>query len=197
MKDKIKIVIKEDTLTEYFDYIYNTLHETTDKELKKQARILTGEFGDEHDGYIAPNMTVAKFEEFNPNLFMSGQDDHYWKLYNEHNPHGVMGGRNASGIEITYTGMRIEEYSSSDPLKIWWEFAEDPTVEPAERELKRDYSFFQETGMDPIAKPKQARAKGAIALGVREGKHELLDHSTKYLESIMKRGGGDIPPRLI
>jgi len=193
---KTKIQIKEDTLTEYFDYIYNTLHETTEKELRRQARLLTGDFGEENSGYIAPNMTVVKFGPFNPNLFMSGQDDNYWKMYNESNSHGVMGGRNANGIEITYTGMRIDEYSDSDPFRIWWEFATDPTDPPEDRELARDYSYYQETGIDKKAHPRNARAKGAISKGVAASKHELLDHSKRYLESIMKRGNGDIPPTL-
>lgn len=192
---KAKFTVKED-LTEYFEYIYKTLHDTSDKELKKQARILTGEYEDDSDGYIAPLMTAHIFGYFNPNLFISGQDENYWKLYSQSNPHGIMGGKNLSGIEIMYTGMRLHEEMGYG-AKVWWEFADNPYAEPEERELERDYAFYQETGIDPIAKPKHARAKGAIAIGVRDSKPELLQHSKKYLESIIKRGGGDIPPKLI
>lgn len=195
MKTNAKITIKEDTISEYFDYIYNTLHQTTEKELRKQARLLTGEFGDENDGYIAPNMTIGKFNrEYNPNLFMSGQDEAYWEI-NDKSHSGSpspIGGRNVSTIEMIYTGMRIEEYTSSDPPKVWAEFGDK-----AEGILERDYAFYQETGIDPIADSKDARATGAISLGTKLGSQELLNHSAKYLESIMKRGGGDIPPKLI
>jgi hypothetical protein len=124
---------------------------------------------------------------------MSGQDENYWKV-NKKSYSGagsILGGRNVSSIEIMYTGERIEEYTSSIPPKVWWEFGDKDTGT-----LERDYAFFQETGIDPIADSEDARAKGAIAIGVAESKHTLLEHSQKYLESIMKRGGGDIPPRL-
>ena len=192
----IKFDIIEDTVTEYLDFISESFYKNTPKELKKQARILTGEEGDEHDGYIAPNMTVAKYGEFNPNLFMSGQEEKYWNLYAKSNPHNLMGRTSAMGIEIIYTGMRLHK-NYDDEAKVWWEFAYDNEADPLERVLERDYSFYQETGLDPIARPKYARAKGAIATGVREAKNELLDHSAKYLLSILKKQNGDIPPKLI
>lgn len=192
----IRFDIVEDTITEYLDFISESFKSNSPKELKKQARILTGEYGDEHDGYIAPNMTVARYGEFNPNLFMSGQEEEYWNLYANSNPHGLMGGKNSIGIEISYTGARLHQ-NYGDEAKVWWEFAEGNEGNPEERILERDYAFYQETGIDKIARPKDARATGAIATGVHEAKDELLDHSAKYLLSILKKQNGDIPPKLI
>ena len=191
-----KAEIVEDTVTEYLDFITKSLNENAPRELKKQARILTGEYGDEHDGFIAPNMTVVKYGEFNPNLFMSGQEEKYWNLYGKSNPHNLMGRSSAIGIEVIYTGMRLHQHYGDDAL-VWWEFAKDNEGDPQKRVLERDYSFYQETGIDPIAHPKNARAKGAIAKGVHEAQGELLDHSAQYLLSILKKQNGDIPPRLI
>lgn len=187
----LKLKITEDTITEYMDFIWNSFNKNAPRELKKQARLLTGEEGDEGDGYIAPNMTVSKFGEFNPNLFMSGQEEEFWKLYSNSNPYGLMGVKDTHSIEIIYTGMRLNR-NYGDDAKVWSEFGDK-----AAGRLERDYAYFQETGLDPIAKPKQARAKGAIATGVRESKTELLQHSSKYLESILKKQNGDIPPKLI
>lgn len=193
---KTKIQITEDTITEYMDFIWESFNKNAPRELEKQSRLLVGEYGDEHDGYIAPNMATARYGDFNPNLFMSGQEQDYWKHYGSSNPHGIMGQKDLIGIEILYTGMRLHE-NYGDDAKVWWEFAKDNEGDPTERILGRDYAYYQETGLDPIAHPKHARAKGAIATGVRESKRELLEHSSKYLESIMKKHNGDIPPKII
>jgi len=175
MKTNAKITIKEDTISEYFDYIYNTLHQTTEKEIKKMARLMVGHEGEE-DGYIAPRMST----EFNPNLYISGQEEEYWQ---------ILSNGEITTLEAIYTGMRLPHSPDS---KVWFEFGDKEMGI-----IERDYAFYQETGVDKWATPSGARHKYAIERGVYMSGRELLDHSTKYLESIIKRGGGDIPPKLI
>lgn len=185
---KAKIYVSEDSFSEYLDYIYDSFHEHKVDELKRQARILTGEY-DTTDAYIPRNMAVGKYNEFNPNLHLSGQEEEYWKISSKSNPHNLMGGSNLTSLEILYTGMRLHE-NYGDDARVWWEFAKGYEGDPNERELGRDYAYYQETGIDKVAKPKNARAKGAIAMGVKQGSDEVLKHSKNYLHSIMRRGDG-------
>ena len=192
---KAKIIIKEDTFSEYLDFIYNSLHENMPKELKREARLLTGDEWDENSGFIAPRMTVSLFGEFNPNLFASGQEEEYWVIKNASRSL-VQGGGNVSSLEAIYTGMRLHKHYDDDAM-VWWEFAEDNEPDPALRVLGRDYSFYQETGIDPIARPEDARAQGAIKEGVKASSDTLFSHAADYVYNIMRKGNGDIPPKLI
>lgn len=170
----------EENITEYLDIITKNIDENAPQQMKKMARKLTGEF-DTEEGYITQNMAVVKFREFNPNLHLSGQDEDYWVITNKEGKHS---------LEITYTGLRLYELYEPDDARVWWEFAEGQEADPSKRFLERDYSFFQETGIDRYALPKYARAKGAIAMGVRQGKEELYEMSAKYLENILNKGSG-------
>lgn len=172
--------IKEDTITEYFDLISKNIDENAPTQLKKMAEKLTGEY-DTHEGYITQNMAVVKYREFNPNLHLSGQDQDYWEILEENSVHS---------LTITYTGMRLYDLYDIDEAKVWWEFAENQEGNPRDRILARDYAFYQETGIDKYALPKYARAKGAIAHGVYEGKYELYEMAAKYLENITREGSG-------
>lgn len=189
---KAKITVTEDTFSEYLDFVYNSFHENAPKELKREARLLTGDEWDADSGFIAKYMSTT----FNPNLYASGQEADYWVVKNKSNPHGLMGGSNVSTLEIYYTGMRLHN-NYDDEARVWWEFAEGQEADPTERVLERDYSFYQETGIDPIALPKYAKHTGAIAKGVRESKDTLLTNVSDYYYNIMRKGKGDIPPRLI
>lgn len=185
---KGKIVIQEDTFSEYLDYIYNSFHENMSKELKRQARLLTGEEGDEDTGFIAKHMST----DFNPNLFISGQEEEYWIIKNASRTL-VQGGGNVSSIEAVYTGMRLHETFPPGEARVWSEFS----VDGAKYELERDYAFYQETGLDPYAPSWQAYHKGAVAKGTRESSVTLFEHAAEYVYNIMRKGDGDIPPKII
>ena len=189
---KTKFVIVEDTITEYLDLISNDIQEYAPRELKKLARLLVGEEENEASGYIAQHMSTT----FNPFLFMSGQFEENWFFSNSTNPHNLMGRKNSNTIEIIYSGMELQEYYG-DEARLWWEFAKDGDNHSPDRELERDYAYFQETGIDKLARSKDAKHKGAIAKGVKASKAELLDHSKQYLDSILHKHKGDIPPKVI
>ena len=173
---KGKIVVEE-SLTEYLQYIQNSLHETKEQELRKQARLLVGEYDNPTSGYIAPRMST----DFNPNLYLSGQEEEFWI---------VNSNENVSTIQIIYTGMRLHD-NYPDDARVWLEFSENLEPYPPYRELERDYAYYQETGSDPIAKPSDAKHKFAIKKGVFASRNELHNHAAKYLKSIMRRGNGE------
>lgn len=172
---KIKIV--KNTVSEYLDLIDKNIEENAPKQLKHMAEKLVGEYDDPTGGYIAPLMSTT----WNPNMFLSGQDEDYWKILNDDDKHS---------LTVTYTGLRLYDLYSMDEAKVWWEFAVNQEADPQERVLERDYAFFQETGIDRYALPKYAKHKGAVAHGVRAGKGEMYEMATKYLENIMNRGSG-------
>lgn len=185
---KAKIIIAEDTFSEYLDFVYDSLHKNTPKELKREARLLTGDVGDESSGFIPKYMST----EFNPNLFISGQEEEYWVIKNQTRS-GVIGGGNVSSLEVIYTGMRLHKTFPPGEAKVWSEFGEDGDT----YELERDYSFYQETGLDREAPSHMARHTGAVAKGTAESGKTLYQNVADYVYNIMRRGSGDIPPRLI
>lgn len=174
MKAKITVT---DSLTEYFETIQANMNENLEEQLRVMARRLVGEEENPSDGFIAPEMST----DFNPNLYISGQEEEYWKL--SHNSSQLMGGHQSSVLEIMYTGMRLHENLGSD-AKVWSEFTNDYG------RLGRDYAFYQETGMDPIAKSRDAKHKGAIATGVRASKELMFEMTVNFVENILKKGSG-------
>ena len=191
MQMKGKIIIQEDTFSEYLTYIYNSFHENMPKELKRQARLLTGEEGDENTGFIAKHMST----DFNPNLFISGQEQEYWIIKNSSRTL-VQGGGNVSSIEAVYTGMRLHENLEPGTAMVWREFGEYG-VGGTEDVLERDYALYQETGLDKYAPPWLAKHQGAVAKGTKESSITLFEHAADYVYNIMRKGNGDIPPKLI
>lgn len=185
---KAKIIVTEDSFSEYLNFIYDSLHKYAPKELKREARLLTGDVGNENSGFIPKYMSTT----FNPNLFISGQEEEYWIIKNQTRS-GVIGGGNVSSLEIIYTGMRLHETFPPGEAKVWSEFSEDGAM----YKLERDYAFYQETGLDPLAPSSMAKHTGAVAKGVAESKDTLYHNVADYVYNIMRRGRGDIPPKLI
>lgn len=169
---KIKAIVTEDTITEYLDNLQSNYEKQEHTLLEKMATKLVGEYDDETDGFIAPLMST----EFNPNLFLSGQDDAYWDIER---------GDELSSLEITYTGMRLHS-NYTHPL-VWWEFATKASAgeAPRYRELDRDYAYFQETGKDPVAKSFKAKHKHAIKMGVYAGSWAVREVAAEYLNRLM------------
>ena len=168
---KIKLKVVEENITEYLDTLLETVKEETPEMLKEMAEILVGEDGDE-DAFIPALMST----EFNPNLFLSGQDEDYWKI----SSYDYL-----SFLTITYSGMRLHELYDVGTAKVWREFAVNEESDPSQRVLDRDYAYYQETGHDSRAKYSDARHKHAIQKGMTIGKPEALNVAKKYLESLL------------
>ena len=79
----------------------------------------------------------------------------------------------------------MEEFLG-DHAKVWWEFSEelDPGLPEEERTLARDYAFYQETGVDKIARPRGAKHKYAIQRGLWAASQQQIHYT---LESQVKR----------
>lgn len=171
---KIKAIVTEDTITEYLTNLQSDYEKQEHTILEKMATRLVGEYGDETDGFIAPLMS----HEFNPNLFMSGQDEDYWKIEQ---------GDERSTLEIIYTGKRLHD-NYSHPL-VWWEFATEDTADdaPRYRQLGRDYAYFQETGRDPVAESSKAKHKYAVKTGLLTGASAVREVAGDYLMQLMKK----------
>lgn len=171
---KIKAIVTEDTITEYLTNLQSDYEKQEHTILEKMARELVGEYDDKTGGYIAPLMST----KFNPNLFLSGQDEDYWKIEQ---------GDERSTLEIIYTGMRLHD-DFNHPM-VWWEFATEDTVSeaPRYRQLGRDYAYFQETGRDPVAKSFKAKHKYAVKMGVLAGSNAVREVAGDYLMQLMKK----------
>lgn len=174
MKAKLTV---EESLTDYFNTIQANMEENIDAQLRLMARALVGEEENPNDGFIARNMSTS----FNPNLYISGQEEDYWNI--SRHTSQLMGGHQSSVLEIIYTGMRLHE-NYGDDAKVWSEFMNEYG------RLGRDYSFFQETGLDPIAKSSDAKHKGAIAKGTRESKDKMFEMTENFVKNILKEGSG-------
>ena len=168
---KIKALITEDTTSEYLDKLEQNINDQEVSLAGDLAKEFTGT-GGTGTGHIPKHMST----KFNPNLFMSGADERYWQVSKG----------DVTTIEILYTGMRLhEEYSN--PL-VWWQFATEDTMGnlPRERTLERDYAYFQETGIDNVAKPELAKHKHAVQKGLSEASEKDLSKVGEYLIQIMQ-----------
>ena len=163
---KSNITITEDTFTPYLEWLHEEITDKTDDLLKQMARELVGDYGNPNDGFIAPNMSTT----FNPNLFISGQEEQYWLL--------DLG--EVSSLEVIYTGMRLPRGSM-----VWWEFGDKE-----EGIIERDYAFYQETGLDKYAEQEDARHTDAVYRGVMESREYLNEFLAEQIYSLMRKGGG-------
>ena len=186
MRVRVKI---EDSLSEYLERLHSLFNEEKEEILRTATRVVTGEYGDKY-AYIPFRMST----KFNPNLYMSGQEEDRWIIEKD----GPI-----THLYFNYTGMTYqrrfvtggtrayienEEYGDNY-FKVWWEFATESTREkkPSQRVLGRDYAYFQETGMDSIAKKKYAKHPRAIRDGLHAGTPEMMFKIEEYVSEIMKR----------
>lgn len=165
----LKAIVTEDTFTEYLSYLQTRVEEEKPEMLRKMARRLVGNYDEPDDGFIAPLMST----DFNPNLFLSGQDEEYWEI-------GEKG--DVSVLYVTYTGKRLHDLYAPGQAKVWSEFS----VDGAKYELERDYAYYQETGHDSIAKSSDAKHKYAIKFGVLAGAYAVRESAGLYLNQIMQ-----------
>ena len=169
LKKTFNVEVDKDDLSAYLDRISQSFEEHKVTLNYEFARGVVGT-GGYASGFIAPLMS----KKWNLYLLTTGADTGYWLYSSE---------KGLTSIEVLYTGKDIHEkwaggMGFSDSWKgIWWEFATRDTrgLPPESRELERDYSYFQETGKDKLAKKSQAKHKGAI----RRGLHNVDDTALK------------------
>ena len=163
---KAKVTVTE-TVSEKMDLLQQQFEDDVEEILQKLADAVTGT--DEDDFAPIPSLMST---EFNPNLYMSGQERRH---------RFVKKSKNQSVITIVYTGMDLHEIHGDD-AKVWWEFAEDLETDPKYRKLERDYAYYQETGMDPIAEYSDAHHVGAINTGLGLGVHYIEKELVNQME---------------
>ena len=95
-------------------------------------------------------------------------------------------GEDKSTITINYSGMRYEEFYADD-FKSWWEFAEDNDPNPLTAELERDYAFYQETGIDEIASPVDAKHEHAIEWGLLYAAPQIRNEAGRQFDILLER----------
>jgi len=171
----LRIVIQQDNISEYFERL-DKLFETEKKEMANTLmREMVGFPFSPQGGFIAPLMS-----KWNPYLYSTGQNSKYW--VGESN-------RDLTTLEALYTGADINDFYGGKPPKgVWWEFAtlETAHLDPQDRELERDYAYFQETGRDKIAEPRKARNKGAIEKGIFLSVGHLRSETEQYLSRLIQ-----------
>lgn len=164
--------IKEDTITDYLNELESLIEEEKPQLLNTLMREVVGypySFG----GFVAPLMST----KWNPFLYSSGQDSSMW--------HGEIG--EVSRLETVYSGMKLHQLF--DKPKVWSEFATPETKnqsDPRKRKLARDYAYFQETGIDPIADPRYAKHKHAVEEGFAASTNHVIAETGKYVERLMQ-----------
>lgn len=114
---------------------------------------------------------------YNPWLFRSGQDTSFWTFdLND----------DESFVLANYSGMR--GYRELDEFKVWIEFDEEYggdnyweiyKKDPYDRELDRDYAFYQETGVDKYASPADAHHIGFVSKGLEEASQQAISQRLK------------------
>jgi len=119
-----------------------------------------------HFRYIEPEMP-----KWNPNLM-------YSPLEKEHQDYSI--DSNISTLELLYTGFTETAQMNALPLGVWGEFGDK-----AQGILQRDYAFYQETTIDPIADPKGARSPHFVKKGTANYATEFHYKTMAYLDRLM------------
>ena len=187
-----------DNSTKYFNRLETIFEDETDHILKEMMTSATGTYGNRNAPISKRLMEQGKSGRrkynYNPYLFMSGQDRNYWKTTHDGDLHS---------ITANYSGMRGYMAAGEDGFKVWVEFSEefrDKMNEgyewgeafeyvrheylETERTLDRDYAEYQETGIDEFADPENADHIGYVSLGLEEAAQQQIPYA---LQSQAKR----------
>ena len=177
---KIKVEVK-DTLTEYLETLENNVEEHFPDALKKAALLLVGTDEGDDGAYIPSNMST----DFNPNLWLSGQEEDRWVIENDNGEITLF---------INYTGMTwgtSGRYTGEGDMMGWWEFGGESQGYP--QPPTRDYAYFQETGKDKLMDKfhknegsKYAHHKHGIKKGLKEGTRPVRQDLARYLELLLE-----------
>ena len=183
---KIKAIVTEDTITEYLNKLNSTFEDSKEHILREMMYSATGYLGDTSAPIPRKLMKEGssgnKDYEYNPYLFKSGQDRNFWSYESK---------GDVLTILANYSGMR--GYESSDEFKVWAEFSEEwedepyiaQRMDPYERTLAREYAFYQETGADKYASPKDARHIGFVNRGMGDAANKQIPESLARQYQIM------------
>lgn len=162
----------EETVTQGLTELQERISGEMENVLNELAYAATG-----YEGDTSAPIPSRMSTDYNPFLFLSGQ-------MKENRFVEVTSGK--AEISIKYSGMGLEEELGSE-AKIWWEFAKDQEQDPYERELERDYAFYQETGSDPIAAPRGAKHKYAIQRGLHSSTSQIHEAAIRQWKMMLER----------
>jgi len=162
----------EETVTQGLNDLQDRVSSDMEYILNQMADEATGKYEDE--SAPIPSLMSKKWNKY---LFTTGQRDI---------ARTVEISEGKAEIAINYSGMDIEEELGSD-AKIWWEFAKGQETDPYERELERDYAYYQETGRDPIASPKNAKHQHAIEWGLLYASPKIRKEAERQWKLMLER----------
>lgn len=158
----LRFEVTEETVSEYFRQVGASFAENTPQVLEEMGDILV-----DNISMFAP--------DWNPNLYLSGYEKDWWII--EPTDTGTV-------LDILYTGMLYEDIIGEDDMLGWWEFggsSQYPYKPPA-----RDYAYYQETGIDAVANPKNARHKWFVAKGAKKSQKPIVNKAQEYLDTILE-----------
>ena len=162
----------QDNVSEYLDKLQDGMLDNMEYVLKQVSYEATGTLEDE-------SKPIPKLiGRWNPWLFMSGQTDSA-RTYDISSK--------KSEININYSGMRYEEMYSEEEFSPWWEFAEDFDSNPRTAVLERDYAYYQETGIDSVASPADAKHKWAIEWGLLYASGSIRKETARQIRLVFGR----------
>jgi hypothetical protein len=163
-----------ENVSEGLDTLQSRISDEMEHILNEMAYAATG-YEDDETAPIPSRMST----EFNPYLFLSGQ----LKQNREVNITP-----DKSEITVKYSGLGLEEMLGSSAL-VWWEFSEelDPGLPMSDRTLARDYAFYQETGVDKIARPRGAKHKYAIQRGLYAAHKDIGERAAREFKMLLNK----------
>jgi len=193
-----KIRIKEDTVTDYLEQLESHFEDKEKKILEEMMFSATGYKGDKTapipKRLMLQGRSGKRQYNYNPWLFMSGQDKSYWTFEE---------GENEDSVTANYSGER--GYFEKEEFKVWVEFSEEfedalakygdwgtafnivRNMNPYDRTLARDYAFYQETGADRHADPSDAEHIGFVNQGMGEAANKAIpDTLTRYFKQLIE-----------
>ena len=192
-----KFKIKENTIEDYLNKLESNFEDKEQKILEEMMFSATGH----QTNLTAPIPKRLMLQgrkgkgkyEYNPWLYESGQDKSYWTIKT---------GEDVDSVIANYSGMR--GYTSRDGFKVWVEFSEEfedllgeydwgtafnivRHTNPYDRNLARDYAFYQETGADKYASPDDADHIGFVNEGMGEAANkEIPDTLSRYFKQLIE-----------
>jgi len=162
----------DDNFTKYLEELEKNFEASKGTLVEAFTRAIVGNYGSPISGHIAEFMS----QTFNPYLFTSGQDEHYWQLETS---------KDKSVIEVLYSGMHLHDVYPPGKARVWWEFGKYG-IGGNKDVLERDYAYYQETGHDKLAKPGDAKHTGAIEHGLSLSNQKDLEKTADYFNEILK-----------
>lgn len=159
----IRFEVEED-LSEYLAYLEKEIKNTARDE--KVLNRMAEEFVD---------IVSEVIPTWNRNLIASGANPERWNIFSK---------ENLTELEIIYTGMTGPGGTAPSPKDlpqgVWKEFGDKAT-----KTLKRDYAYYQEFGIDEIAKNFEGHHYVASAIGSFD--EDVIEYYAEdYIRELLK-----------